>query len=178
MACQRQNHYLNQWWNIVNWALRNKLQWNLNRNSYIFIQENAFENVSSKMVAILSWPQCVNLIEDGLSSLTYVPWNISLLGWCLCLDRAHHDTLFYFYIMWLILNQACLCGRPRPQSRDIVIPPASTKLIGGYTGITLSVCPSVRLWTESCPLCIFNNTHRIHFIFAHLIKQLQKVCRV
>ena len=39
-------------------------------------------------------------------------------------------------------------------------------------------CPSVRLWTESCPLCIFNNTHRIHFIFAHLIKQLQKVCRV
>ena len=39
-------------------------------------------------------------------------------------------------------------------------------------------CPSVRLWTESCPLCIFKNTHRIHFIFAHLIKQLQKVCRV
>ena len=36
----------------------------------------------------------------------------------------------------------------------------------------------VRLWTESCPLCIFNNTCRIHFIFAHLIKQLQKVCRV
>ena len=60
----------------------------------------------------------------------------------------------------------------------IILPPASTKLKGGYTGITLSVCPSVRLWTESCPLCIFNNTHRIHFIFAHLIKQLQKVCHV
>ena len=26
---------------------------------------------------------------------------------------------------------------------SIIIPPASTKLIGGYTGITLSVCPSV-----------------------------------
>ena len=25
----------------------------------------------------------------------------------------------------------------------LIIPPASTKLIGGYTGITLSVCPSV-----------------------------------
>ena len=36
----------------------------------------------------------------------------------------------------------------------------------------------VRLWTESCPLCIFNNTHWIQFIFAHLIKQLQKRCRV
>ena len=46
-----------------------------------------------------------------------------------------------------------------------------------YHLVRLSVRPSVRLWTESCPLCIFNNTHRIHFIFAHLIKQL-KVCRV
>ena len=31
----------------------------------------------------------------------------------------------------------------------LIIPPASTKLIGGYTGITLSVCPSVRL--SICP---------------------------
>ena len=29
------------------------------RNSYIFIQENAFENVVCKMAAILSRPQCV-----------------------------------------------------------------------------------------------------------------------
>ena len=36
-----------------------------------------------------------------------------------------------------------------------------------YHLVRLSVCPSVRLWTESCPLCIFINTHRIHFIFAH-----------
>ena len=31
----------------------------LYRNSYIFIQENAFENVTWKMAAILSRPQCV-----------------------------------------------------------------------------------------------------------------------
>ena len=30
---------------IVNWTLRNKLQWNLNGNSNIFIHENAFESV-------------------------------------------------------------------------------------------------------------------------------------
>ena len=29
--------------NIVNWTLRNKVQWNLNPNSYIFIQENVSE---------------------------------------------------------------------------------------------------------------------------------------
>ena len=46
------------WWNIVNWTIRNQLQWNPNRNSYIFIEENAFENVVWKMVAILSRPLC------------------------------------------------------------------------------------------------------------------------
>ena len=50
------NHYLNQCWNIINWNLRNKLQWNFNRNSYNFIHENAFENVVWKMAAI-----CVGL---------------------------------------------------------------------------------------------------------------------
>ena len=38
---------------------RNKLQWNVNRNSHIFIQENPFENVVWKMAAILSRPQWV-----------------------------------------------------------------------------------------------------------------------
>ena len=42
------SHYLNQCWNIVNWTLKNKPQWNLNGNSYIFI-----ENVVWKMAAIL-----------------------------------------------------------------------------------------------------------------------------
>ena len=53
------NHYLNQCWNIVNWTLTNKLQWNVNRNSYIFIQENVSKNVVCKMADMLSQPQCV-----------------------------------------------------------------------------------------------------------------------
>ena len=56
------SHYLNQcWniWNIVNCALRDKLQLNLNKNLHIFIKENAFENVVWEMLAILSRPQCV-----------------------------------------------------------------------------------------------------------------------
>ena len=43
------------------WTLRNRIQWNINLNWNIFIQENAFENVVWKMAAILSWPQCVNV---------------------------------------------------------------------------------------------------------------------
>ena len=41
-------------------TLRNKVQWNVKQNSYIFIQENIFENDVCGMAAILSRPQCVN----------------------------------------------------------------------------------------------------------------------
>ena len=43
-----------------------------------------------------------------------------------------------------------------------------TKLKWGYTGLSAhpSVCPSVCLWTESCPLCIIYITCLIHFIFT------------
>ena len=59
------SHYLNQWWNIKNWALGNTFQWNRNRNLCIFIQEN----VVWEMSAILSRPQCVN---KGASFVTGV----------------------------------------------------------------------------------------------------------
>ena len=51
--------YLNQCWNIVNSNFKNKFQRNLKRNSYIFIQENAFENVVWERAAILPRPQSV-----------------------------------------------------------------------------------------------------------------------
>ena len=62
MACPwtAPSHFINQCWNIVNWTLRNKLQWNFNRNSKIFIQENAIQNVVCEMTSILSRPHCVN----------------------------------------------------------------------------------------------------------------------
>ena len=54
------SHYLNQCWNLINRTLRNKLQWNYNRTSWILLQENEFEKVVWKMAAIFSRPQCVN----------------------------------------------------------------------------------------------------------------------
>ena len=83
VACPAPSHYLNQCWNIVNWTLRNKFQRNFNRYSYIFIQENAFENVVWKMVAILAPPQCVktasrlvNSTNQGKSSCTCEAYKI------------------------------------------------------------------------------------------------------
>ena len=62
VAWSAPSHYLNQWWIIVNWTLGNKFQWNFNRNSNIFIHENAFENVVCNIASISSRPQCVKCV--------------------------------------------------------------------------------------------------------------------
>ena len=47
------SHYLNQCSVIVNWTLKNKRQWNCNRNPNIFIHENTSEDIVCEMAAIL-----------------------------------------------------------------------------------------------------------------------------
>ena len=92
------SHYLNQCWNIVNWNFRNKLQWNFNRNSNIFIQENALENVVCEMASILSRPQCDNCTWKGyVWCYDYFSLLLSKVRWCgiskhalmvICLDMT------------------------------------------------------------------------------------------
>ena len=50
------SHYLNQCWNIVHWISRNKLQWNFNRNSWIFIRKS-IRNIACEMAPIFSRPR-------------------------------------------------------------------------------------------------------------------------
>ena len=45
--------------------LGNKLQWNFDWNSKVFIEENAHENVVCQMLAILPQPQCINSKWSG-----------------------------------------------------------------------------------------------------------------
>ena len=56
-------------------ALGNKLQWNFNWNSYIFIQENAFDNLVCEMAAILSRGRWVLNHSHGLQCESRSPWN-------------------------------------------------------------------------------------------------------
>ena len=74
MACRLvgAKPFKNQCWSIVNWTRRNKLKWNVNRNSFIFIQENPFENVVWEMAATLSRPQCIKLISICNDVLSYM----------------------------------------------------------------------------------------------------------
>ena len=93
---------MNQCWNIVNWTLRNQLQWNFNRISNIFIQENGLEDVVCEMVSILSRPQFVNKItpscafSDSVSDTNNTSLRL-VHSWPLCTTRCsltvlHHDV--------------------------------------------------------------------------------------
>ena len=67
----------------MNWTIGNKNQWNLNRNSNIFIQENAFEYIVWKMAAILSRPQYVNplyaeLIFENAKLFLHCLWYLDI----------------------------------------------------------------------------------------------------
>ena len=95
MACADQvpSHYLNQGWNIVNWILRNKRHWNLNRNSCILIHENAFENVVWEMAAILSGPQCV------MGGIVGVPLIILVI-----MTVLNDNTAPYLHVNWIGLS--------------------------------------------------------------------------
>ena len=42
-------------------------------------------------------------------------------------------------------------------------------------GILVSPCPTVPLWTESCPLCILDNTHRI-LLILHILSSNFRRC--
>ena len=48
------DNYINQCWIVANCARRNKLKWNFDRNTELYIHENAPENTVCEMVAILS----------------------------------------------------------------------------------------------------------------------------
>ena len=72
----------------------------LNRNSYIFIQENAFETVICEMAAILCRPQCVlknsGATHGGLISYPPYIWDrVALMRQC------------YVIIMIMIMIMAC-----------------------------------------------------------------------
>ena len=67
------SHYLNQWWNIVNWTLRNKLQWNFNQNTKLFIHEDASENIFCTK-AFIHEDASVNIVCEMATILSRLRW--------------------------------------------------------------------------------------------------------
>ena len=66
------SHFLDQCWNTFDWTPGNKLQWNFNQNSYIFIQGNTLENIVCKMALIFSHPQCIKWLRWGYKLISRI----------------------------------------------------------------------------------------------------------
>ena len=73
-----------------------KLQWNLKRNSNIFIEENAFEGVVCETAAILSRPQCVNDKND--TDLTCKHDSLRHSRHYIFNNTINHDIAIFFRI--------------------------------------------------------------------------------
>ena len=100
------SHYLNQYWNIVNWTLGNKLQWNLNQNSNISIKKciwkcclwNGIHFVSASICQALPWQkssgvfQCLSLNEWVITSTQIIPVNGSLNHGATLADDSHQES--------------------------------------------------------------------------------------
>ena len=53
--------YLNQWWSLVNWTIRNRLQWNMNQDVNLSVKK-WFENVFCKISAIFQVAICWRIV--------------------------------------------------------------------------------------------------------------------
>ena len=105
---QRQAIIWNQCWNIVNRTLGNKLQWNLNRNSNIFIEENTFENVICEMLFNSSWPQSVKI---SLKLVHRRPINnnpelVQIMTWSRSGNKPLPEIMMVTLLMYIYI---CVC---------------------------------------------------------------------
>ena len=76
---------------FVNWTLKNKIQWNFNQNTKLFIHENAYVYIVWEMAAIF----CPGRVNEAVTR-THHPWNQSAKesfgatwwgnGWEACYD--------------------------------------------------------------------------------------------
>ena len=105
------SHYLNQCCSIVNWTLNNKLHFN--RNSNIFLQENVFENVVCEMSAILSRPQCVNVLVLCISSHPHL-WYCTSLSRPQCVNSLRPSDAIWRHRSGSTLAQAMACCLTAP----------------------------------------------------------------
>ena len=153
------SHYLNQCWKIVNSKLRNKLQWNLKWNSYIFIRENAFElTIQTKNYA------------HGLRSVTCLAVVNSL--------RPSDANMHQYTRPSLVQIMACCLFGVKPLSEPMVGCPLGTNFSGVLIAIQRSPFYKLHLKMSSAKcqwfcLClnvlsncrfthIFQGTSRVH----------------
>ena len=109
--------------------------------------------------------------------------SITLYFWFCNYSPPSDISALQYWIEYVTLGLLCLKVKYSQLGYSVgmfqplqLIIPRTMKLLGVYC--FHSVRPSVRLCCIRCPLCSTYSSGWIHFIFIHLIKQLQGMCRV
>ena len=122
VAWSEPTHYLNHFWNIINWSLKNKLQLNFKQNSNIFIQEKCIwkcrlrnsGNFVSKFLVPLSGPQQIipqdqqpsNVCHKMLSSFSQLPWSAVWSNGSLASELSRPTVWLWAYK--IVINRWCM----------------------------------------------------------------------
>ena len=118
-------------WITVNWNIKDTFQWNLKRNSYIFIQENAFENAVYKIAGILSRSQVLIKHDDNSTYTLYQKCHSSLDLWtwvlvCECKFSCLLTLQFIWYmvccVLWSMRYEPLNLSSTRGPSRVCITP--------------------------------------------------------
>ena len=80
--------------------LKNKIQWYINRNSYIFIHEYVFGNVVWKMATVSSRPQCVNEINQEITT-TIATMIIMSMVWAHSRVLINKNIIRMFFLTYI-----------------------------------------------------------------------------
>ena len=117
------------YWIIVSTTLMNKLDWHLNQNTKLFIDENAFENNSWEMATILFrewWFKALTGVIQHWNPLCQIGikncdsnFFVTLAPWCIHIDVSFLSTSFYWCICQLISVNGSVGFQPCPMTSTI-----------------------------------------------------------
>ena len=150
--------------------------------------------MTTRQQALLSTAMCIEDVIDGCFRWTSPP---ILRWWCfsmklpsmsswVCLAAARRKLCCSVMLAHSKTGKIWWAAHSSTQLSDgsyfvcvcVFLYPSHNKVLGGYTGFSPSVRPSIRPSRIPCLLCSAYSSGWIHFIFVHLIKQLQSVCCV
>ena len=103
-------------WNIVTWTLGIQFQWHFNQNSYIFIHENATENVVLKIaVKITAWISDYKVFQRNINILSSFLFNILTIQ---STKFATPTSQFREYKLWLMFY---LCSSQAEYNTEYIV---------------------------------------------------------
>ena len=145
------------------------------------ILSNAFSWM--KMLEFLWQFNCFKFVPRG--PVNNIPPLVQKMAWGCPANKPLFEPMmvnYQFIYASLNLNELMSPNHLHEPMLTYHYTPPAQRSCWGYTGFTPSVRLSIRLSIRPshilCPLCSAYSSCWIYFIFIHLIKQLQTVCRM